>query len=220
MPFVLALDCCSRWTNVGCSDDGVVLGEIHLNVGRKQSALLPTVVDGLLRSLDRSIHDIDLIAVTTGPGYFTGLRVGISYALSLAEGINVPVVPVSTMEAMIYDLVHPGVLFVPLLWARRDEVYGAIYAAPERDADLVSILPPTFLPFRELLDQVRGQRLACLWAGEDLSRFASDLEGEWCFPNRAAARAGNVALLGERDRAVATSPDSLPLSYLRGADLG
>ncbi len=118
MPFVLSIDCCSRWTNVGCSCNGTILGEVHLNIGRNQSSQLPLVVEGLLRSIDKTFHDVDFLAVTTGPGYFTGLRVGVAYAMALAEALNVPVVPVNTLEAMIFDLLHEGPLFLPLLWAR------------------------------------------------------------------------------------------------------
>jgi tRNA threonylcarbamoyladenosine biosynthesis protein TsaB len=218
--FILSIDCCSRWTNVGCASDGVVLGEIQLNVGRKQSALLPGIVDGLLRSLDKSLHDIDCIAVTTGPGYFTGLRVGVSYATALAEALSVPVVPVGTLEAMVYDLSQPDCLFVPLLWARREEVYGAIYEFMSSTNPPVSILPPMFIPFQDLIQKAYNQGKRIRWVGEDVRRFSSYLAENDLPVNRACARAGNVALIGQRDERMALSPWEISVNYLRGADMG
>ena len=198
MPFVLAIDCCSRWTNVGCSCNGTVLGELHLNIGRNQSSQLPLVVEGLLRSIDKTLQDVDFIAVTTGPGYFTGLRVGVAYAVTLAEALNVPVVSVSTLEAMIFDLLHEGPLFLPLLWARKDEVYGAIYRTSSSSPAPEILLPPVFIPFNQLLEISRKPKKKLLWVGEDLQRIAYLLVVECILYNRASSRAGNVDLLGER----------------------
>ncbi|QTX33507.1 tRNA (adenosine(37)-N6)-threonylcarbamoyltransferase complex dimerization subunit type 1 TsaB [Aminithiophilus ramosus] len=220
MPFVLSIDCCSRWTNVGCSCNGTILGEVHLNIGRNQSSQLPLVVEGLLRSIDKTFHDVDFLAVTTGPGYFTGLRVGVAYAMALAEALNVPVVPVNTLEAMIFDLLHEGPLFLPLLWARRDEVYGAIYRASASSSTPEPLLSPVFIPFNQLLEFSREQKKRVLWVGEDLHRFASSLDGESILSNRASARAGNVALLGERDADRALPVEKIVVDYFRGADMG
>lgn len=219
MPFILSIDCCSRWTNVGCSSDGTVLGEIHLNIGRKQSSFLPLVVEGLLRSIGKKLHDIDCLALTTGPGYFTGLRVGAAYAISLAEALGVPVVPVNTLEAMVFDLLHEGPLFVPILWARRDEVYGAIYEIGPLPSPARALFPPAFVPFSRLLEITGAAERGVVWVGEDLRRFASLLEGERIPANRASARAGNVALLGERDAGRALPPEKITLDYFRGADM-
>ncbi|MDR2779671.1 MAG: tRNA (adenosine(37)-N6)-threonylcarbamoyltransferase complex dimerization subunit type 1 TsaB, partial [Synergistaceae bacterium] len=80
MPLTLALDCALRRINLGASDGGKLLGEFSADVGARQSEILPPAVQNFLSALGKTVRDVELIAVTAGPGYFTGIRVGLSYA--------------------------------------------------------------------------------------------------------------------------------------------
>ncbi|MDR1885918.1 MAG: tRNA (adenosine(37)-N6)-threonylcarbamoyltransferase complex dimerization subunit type 1 TsaB, partial [Synergistaceae bacterium] len=87
MPLILAIDCAMRWLNLGLSDGGALIGAEAVNSDTRQSGLLPGAVDDFLSRRGVSLGDLGVIAVTTGPGYYTGIRVGLSYASSLAESL-------------------------------------------------------------------------------------------------------------------------------------
>ena len=96
----LGIDCSSNWTSVGLSDGGTILSEIHLNIARRQSVCLPEAIDRLLGFSGYSLKQVDRLVLNTGPGSFTGVRVGLSYGLALAAALDCPVVPVNALEIL------------------------------------------------------------------------------------------------------------------------
>ncbi len=219
MALVLGIDCSTLWTCVGCIQDGCLLGEINVNLGRKEASSLPLLVQDLLRSVDKCSLDIDLISVTTGPGYFTGLRVGVSYACALAEGLGVSVVPISSLEAMVFDLLEEENLVVPVIWARGKYVYAAAYTLKEGEAEV--IMPPASLLFDTLEKNVKNINCSkrIIWVGDDLARFPAPAIGERLL-NRHGCRGSSVALIGEKRRSLALSPDAVRIFYLREPQIG
>ena len=126
---ILALDCSLRWTNVAVFWNGDVLVSESLDIGRRQAAELPLIVQNALSGAGRSFGQVDLIAVTNGPGYFTGIRVGVSYAAALAYGLGVNVTPVSTLH-MLGGLQKAQKKRTPALvavYAGRERVYAASF---------------------------------------------------------------------------------------------
>lgn len=219
MALVLGIDCSTLWTCVGCVQDGHLLGEINVDLGRKEASVLPSLVQNLLRSVNRGFLDVDMISVTTGPGYFTGLRVGVSYACALAEGLGVSVVPISSLEAMVFDLLEEGALVVPVIWARGKYVYAAAYTLKEGEVGV--IMPPVSLLFDALEKNVKNIDYSkrIIWVGDDLARFPAPVIGE-CLLNRHGCRGSSVALIGERRRDLALSPDAVRIFYLREPQIG
>jgi len=195
------------------------LGEINVDLGRKEASVLPSLVQNLLRSVNRGFLDVDMISVTTGPGYFTGLRVGVSYACALAEGLGVSVVPISSLEAMVFDLLEEGALVVPVIWARGKYVYAAAYTLKEGEVGV--IMPPVSLLFDALEKNVKNIDYSkrIIWVGDDLARFPAPVIGERLL-NRHGCRGSSVALIGERRRDLALSPDAVRIFYLREPQIG
>lgn len=123
---ILALDCSLRWTNVAVFLGGDVLISERLNIGRRQAAELPIIVKNALSGAGRSFDQVGLLAVTNGPGYFTGIRVGVSYAAALAYGLGVKVVPVSTLHMLAGSQEkHTPVLVA--VYAGQERVYAASF---------------------------------------------------------------------------------------------
>ena len=114
---ILALDCSLRWTNVAVFLDGAALVSERLDIGRRQAAELPGVVKNALAKAGYSFEHISLVAVTNGPGYFTGIRIGAAYAAALAYGLGIKVVPVSTLQ---------------MLKGQKDKTLVTVYAGQER----------------------------------------------------------------------------------------
>jgi len=119
-----------------CSD-GELIGQYCQNSGLTHSRTLLSMVESLLKNLCLSVSDMDIVAVSHGPGSFTGVRIGVSAAKGLAWGADKLVCGVSTLEAMAYQTPEQGVLLCPVMDARRSQVYNALFEW--RDETLVRL---------------------------------------------------------------------------------
>ncbi len=126
----LAFDTATPWGRFALAEDGLLLQYRPLNVMGSYADALLKVVQEMLAENGRNQADLDGIAVTVGPGSFTGLRIGVATAKGLAYGLNCKLVSVGTLEAMAAALLqdHPDVEFaVPTLDARRGGVFSGVY---------------------------------------------------------------------------------------------
>jgi tRNA threonylcarbamoyladenosine biosynthesis protein TsaB len=128
---VLGLDTATRRASVGLLANGRVVAEQSQNDGRHAVHLLP-LIDSVLQQGGCAVRDLDAIAVSSGPGSFTGLRVGLSVAKGVACATNVPLVGIPTLEALARTLDKPRGTICTLLDARKGEVYAAYFVASER----------------------------------------------------------------------------------------
>jgi len=128
---VLGIDTATPIGSIGLIEDDMVIAEYVLNVVETHSARLMPALDDMLRraSVDRS--EIDAIAVTRGPGSFTGVRVGVATAKGLAFALKKPIIGVISLDVLAFNLRFHGGIICPMLDARRGEVYAAIYRGGE-----------------------------------------------------------------------------------------
>lgn len=119
---VLALDTSSDPVSVALAENGQVKGEVYLNVRQKHSLTLMPALDDLLQLTGVSSEILDAVAVISGPGSFTGVRIGVCTAAGLACGLHIPVYAVSSLDALIAGSTPPGAVCA-MLDARRGEVY-------------------------------------------------------------------------------------------------
>lgn len=143
---VLALDTsgvdCSACVYDSAAD--IVLGEVTENIGKGHAELLMGIIDGALQQASRTLQDIDRIAVTIGPGSFTGIRVGVAAARGFALSLHKDAVGVTTLEtlALHHLLENPGQSIAVGLDAKREEAYLQMFEAdgsPLSDAALLSL---------------------------------------------------------------------------------
>lgn len=131
-----------------------VLGFAGLNVGLTHSQRLLPLLESLLADAGVELGSVDGVAVVNGPGSFTGLRIGVATAKGLAWGCGKPLVAVSTLEAAAYNAFAPGtgadIVACPVLDARRNEVYNALYAVREDNRGLRELCPARALSPTEL----------------------------------------------------------------------
>lgn len=124
---ILGIDTSSSSLSLGIMDDNVLKGEFTVNHKLTHSENLMPLMDSLLKSLDLTPKDIDLIGVSIGPGSFTGIRIGVSAANAMAMGLSIDVVGISSLEAMAYGAkYYDGAIFATLD-AQRERVYRGIY---------------------------------------------------------------------------------------------
>jgi len=150
---VLALDTSTMISSCAVLDEEQVLGEYSLNQNETHSENLVPMIKEVLENLDLKVEDIDLYGVAIGPGSFTGLRIGVATVKALAHVFDKPVVGVSTLEALAYNLPNHKII-VPMIDARRDRVYTGIYTW--QDGRIKTIMEPTVLEIDKLLDILEG----------------------------------------------------------------
>ena len=118
---VLGIDTSSNVASAAVIDDDNIIAEYTLNLKKTHSQLLMPMIDSMLKSCECDIKDIDLFAVSVGPGSFTGLRIGIATAKGLAHACGKKIVPVGTLAALAYNLPYAEHIIVPIMDARRSQ---------------------------------------------------------------------------------------------------
>lgn len=137
----LAFESSAKAASVAVMRDGALLGQYFQNSGLTHSRTLLPMAEDLLRNLELKLADIDLLAVSRGPGSFTGIRIGVATVKGLAWALDKPVCGVSTLEAMaqLGVAAGEGALVCCAMDARRSQVYNALFeikdGAPRRLTD-------------------------------------------------------------------------------------
>src|SRR5579884_905677 len=128
---ILSIETATLAGGVALMDEAHLIAEYRLHVEVRHSERLLSTIDRLLSDSGISVATLDAIAVSIGPGSFTGLRVGLSTAKGLAMGAGKPVVTVPTLEAIAALFPYSHALIAPMLDARRQEVYWALFNTRE-----------------------------------------------------------------------------------------
>ena len=124
---ILAIDSSTPVAGVALVRDGNLVRESFINFRQTHSEMLMPLVDETLKGCELTVGDLDALAVTMGPGSFTGLRIGLAAVKGLSLAAGLPVVGVSTLAALAHNICFTDYLVCPLLNARRQEVYGGCY---------------------------------------------------------------------------------------------
>ncbi|MFZ4514701.1 MAG: tRNA (adenosine(37)-N6)-threonylcarbamoyltransferase complex dimerization subunit type 1 TsaB [Acidimicrobiia bacterium] len=125
--YILGIDTSTNQISVALSASGNVLGAITLESGRKHAEHLPPAIAYLADATAVGIPALTAIAVGTGPGLFTGLRVGITTAKVMAQTLRVPIIGVPSLDLLAYPVRTTPRLIAAVIDARRREVFWALY---------------------------------------------------------------------------------------------
>ena len=143
---VLAFDTSSKALSLAILEDKQILAETTINIKKNHSITLMPTIDFLMASLDWTPKDLDRIVVAEGPGSYTGLRIAVATAKTLAHTLNIELVGMSSLLALV-PYQQEG-LFVPLMDARRNNVYAGFYENAK------PVMPEAHLSFAEVLEKV------------------------------------------------------------------
>ena len=144
---VLAFDTSSKALSLAILEDKQLLAETVINIKKNHSITLMPAIDFLMASLDWTPKDLDRIVVAEGPGSYTGLRIAVATAKTLAHTLNIELVGMSSLLALV-PRQQEG-LFVPLMDARRNNVYAGFYENAK------PVMPEAHLSFAEVLEKVK-----------------------------------------------------------------
>lgn len=124
---ILAFDSTAKIASVSVTENDREIATFNVNNGLTQSELLLPMAEDLLRRVGISFADIDVFSATMGPGSFTGVRIGAALIKGLAFGRSIPCVEVSTLDSLAENLVGTEGIIVPVMDARRNQVYTATF---------------------------------------------------------------------------------------------
>ena len=124
---ILALESSAKAASVALCEDNELILQYFQNSGHTHSRTLLKMTEDLLGNIGLTTTELDLIAVASGPGSFTGIRIGVSAAIGIAWGADKPVCGVSTLEAMAYHITDYDYIICPVMDARRSQVYNALF---------------------------------------------------------------------------------------------
>lgn len=184
---ILGIDTHGSTGGAALITDGELTAEMLLNVQATHSEqLLPTieaVLAGAASGNNTTSPPVDAVAVSTGPGSFTGLRIGVVTAKALAYAWNLPLIGVNTLEALAYQVRPAAPVQVGMVSSRRDRVFAAAYRMPEEGSPDAYVQPPVVVSpghynAAEFIHTVAKLGESVAAAGEAVSTFRELLAAE------------------------------------------
>lgn len=133
MPVILNIETSTKPCSVALTAEGAILAHYEEFAAQNHATVLSDFIKACLDHLHRHEMRLDAVAVSLGPGSYTGLRIGLSEAKGLAYALDVPLIGVDTLKLLVVstffhnDIDNPDALFAPMIDARRMEVYTAVY---------------------------------------------------------------------------------------------
>lgn len=217
---ILGIESSAPAASVAVVKDGKLLSEMFLNVGLTHSVTLMPLIRQAVEGAGMTVRDIDVVAVTNGPGSFTGVRIGVSTAKGIAQPENKKCVPISTLEAIAYPLADSECLAVSVMDARCQQVYCALFDCSNSEMTRITADDAISLDsLCEILKQ-HDKKIILIGDGADIAYnyLYEKIQNLYkASPIFKYQRASSVALLAEKMIAdnKETSASELVPSYLR-----
>ena len=205
---ILAVDSSAITVSCAVADDEKTLSYGLLNEGLTHSQTLMRLIDSILRDSKLAVSDIDCIAISAGPGSFTGVRIGIATVKGIAFARDIPCIGVSTLEAIAYGATELDGYIAAVMDARREQVYTATFRVHNRKVERITedraiSIAQLGEELKELPEKVwfcgDGASLCCNMLGDKLDN-AEKAPDEVAFQNgigvaRAAIAAGKDKII-------------------------
>jgi tRNA threonylcarbamoyladenosine biosynthesis protein TsaB len=164
---LLAIDTSNLTLGVSVCTENKVLGEFTTNIRKNHSVRLMPMVAHVLEELGMEPSELSAIAVAKGPGSYTGVRIGVASAKSMAWALNLPLIGVSSLEVLAWNgAFFPGLIF-PLFDARRGQVYCGIYRGENNGIKRVE--SDRIILLQDALEYLKTMNQPVLFLGEDLA---------------------------------------------------
>ena len=218
---ILAIESSSLTAGAAIIKDDVVLAEYSVSFKKTHSQTLLPMIDEVVKMTETNLKELDAIAISAGPGSFTGLRIGSATAKGLGLALKKPLVAVPTVDALAYNLYDAQGLICPIMDARRKQVYTGIYRFEEHQ--LKTLKGQWAAPVEELLEELNRRGEAVTFLGDGVPVFRELIAEKLKVPYSFAPahvnkqRAAAVAALGSiyyKEGRTQTDVEHVP-EYLR-----
>ncbi|MCI5587134.1 MAG: tRNA (adenosine(37)-N6)-threonylcarbamoyltransferase complex dimerization subunit type 1 TsaB [Lachnospiraceae bacterium] len=197
---ILGIDSSGIVASAAIADEKNIIAEFTVNNKQTHSQTLLPMIDMVVKMSGVKLEEVDAIAVAAGPGSFTGLRIGSSTAKGLGLALKKPIVPIPTLDGLAYRLAATDGIICPIMDARRNQVYTAIYRM--EDGELRRLSEQKAVDIHEIMEELEeyGEKVTFLGDGVDVHRqtIEAEFKGKCYFAPEHMAKqsAGAVAALG------------------------
>ncbi|SDJ78185.1 tRNA (adenosine(37)-N6)-threonylcarbamoyltransferase complex dimerization subunit type 1 TsaB [Salimicrobium halophilum] len=211
---ILAIDTSNYILGVAVIKNHEVAGEWMTNVKKNHSVRLMPAIDQMMRETETSPEELDQIAVAHGPGSFTGVRIGMATAKSMAFALQIPVVGISSLEVLARQGTFFDGLICPFFDARRGRVYTGLY-----DGEMNVVMEEENIDMDTWLEKLKAMHQSILFVSQDISEFRGRIEEKMgdraVFPTPAHQYARPSYLALSAMKKPASSTHTLSPNYLR-----
>lgn len=166
---VLAIDTSNHVLGVAVMKNEQVIGEIVTNLTKNHSTRLMPAINTLMKEIDMKPEDLDQIAVAKGPGSYTGVRIGLTTAKTLAWALNIPIVGVSSLEVLAYQGRFFDGYICPFFDARRGLVYSGVYKW--KNNQLLSVYEDKNIMMDTVLEKLKSEEESILFLSPEIDKF-------------------------------------------------
>ncbi len=227
MTTILGIDTATSHVSIAIAVDGVILGESRLPADRRHAEVLTPALALLFDEAGLRPKNLDAIGVGIGPGLFTGLRVGVTTAMTMGHALGVPVLPVSTLDILAIPHARDGRVVASVLDARRKEVFCATYRTgvlDHGDPVIERLTDDEVGSAQEFLDRLLqlGERVFVVGGGAGVYAevFAGHDSIEVAGPEYSIPSGGVLVLRASKDleNGLGQLADSVRPRYLRKSD--
>ena len=198
---IIGIESSSLVASAAVWEDGRLLAEYTVDYKKTHSQTLLPMLEEICRMTECAMETVDAVAVSAGPGSFTGLRIGAATAKGLGLALDIPLIAVPTLDATAFGLFGVKDLICPIMDAKRGQVYTGIYRFDEEDR-LVTLKPSCAMDFGTLAEELRalGGRVYFLGDGVPVFREKAAAvlgdDARFAPAGQDRQRAANVAALG------------------------
>ena len=197
---ILGFDSSGMVASVAIVEDDILVAEYSVNYKKTHSQTLLPMFDEVAGMTELDLDSVDAIAVAAGPGSFTGLRIGMSTVKGLGLALDKPVVAVPTCHALAYNLWGSDKLICPILDARRNQVYTALYEF--KNEEMITLKEQDAMDIDTLIDIINEMERDVIFVGDGIPVFKECIKEKIKYKAFFAPahlnrqRAGSVAALG------------------------
>lgn len=171
---ILAIDTSNFPLGVALIDEDKVIGEYMTNVKRNHSLKAMPAVEQLLKDCDTDVKELTKIVVANGPGSYTGVRIGVTLAKTLAWSLDIPLVPVSSLAVLASSGRYFNGYLSPIFDARRGQVYTGLYRYP--DGKLENVLEDRNVMLTDWVEELKNYEGEILFVGNDTGIHAEAIQ--------------------------------------------
>lgn len=221
---VLGIETSCSCGSVALAQDSKVLGELFFNTGLKHSTKIVPSIKTLLNTVDRDRSDLDGISVSSGPGSYTSLRIGISIAKGLAYSLDIPLTGISTLQCVAFNTIISEDQICSVIDAKKGQLYSAFFRYNLENLERIS--EDEIVGIDNLCNKIIKEDKKTVFIGDGLNLYKSTFvdkinglvlfaPGHLCYP-----RASSCAIMGVYNfmKAKRDEVNTLVPTYIRKAD--
>lgn len=217
---ILAVESSGTPASVAFWEDGKIKAEFTITDKLTHSVTLMPLIESMTKICGIDLSELDAVAVSAGPGSFTGLRIGVATVKGLTLALNKPAVKVSSLMGLSRNIFAPGCFVCPLMDARRGQVYAALFRNGKK---LLSDSALSVEDYLDIVEEKAGKTGRCIFLGDGAPVHRERIEERlgkravFAAPGSSLQKASSIAVLAAEELAAGNtvSSDDLVPDYLR-----